>query len=79
MLIFLNKSTQFCAKLSDFGNSIPTGAGYPIAAGTKYYLAPECFDSEGDDAGELRKYGNLEYRDVYAFGLGVWEIATSCL
>ncbi|KAF8141947.1 hypothetical protein EV363DRAFT_1309450 [Boletus edulis] len=79
VLIFPHESTQFCAKLSDFGNSTPTGAGSPIAAGTKYYLAPECLDSEGDDAGDLGKYGNSEYRDVYAFGLVVWEIATSCL
>ena len=78
VLVFPDESTQFCAKLSDFGNSIPAGAGYPIAAGTKYYLAPECFNSEGDDAGHLGT-GNLEYRDVYAIGLVVWEIATSCL
>jgi ankyrin repeat protein/serine/threonine protein kinase len=77
VLIFLHESTQFCAKLSDFGNSITAGADYPIAAGTVPYLAPECL-SPKEDSTCNEKYGNARYRDAYAFGILVWEMATEC-
>jgi serine/threonine protein kinase len=79
VLVLPHEKTQFCAKLSDFGNSTVLGAKYPIAAGTQYYLAPECLSLEGGGTGpQAQKYGNSEYRDIYAFGLLTWELATNC-
>ncbi|KAE9387690.1 kinase-like protein [Gymnopus androsaceus JB14] len=84
VLIFSHKKSEFCAKLSDFGNCVPLNATAPyIAAGTQYYLAPECLvldnsiiPSSHRAWGDL--YGNAQYRDIYAFGLLVWELATNC-
>ncbi|KIK65976.1 hypothetical protein GYMLUDRAFT_93766, partial [Collybiopsis luxurians FD-317 M1] len=78
VLVFPHEKTRFCAKLSDFGNSTVLGAKSPIAAGTRYYLAPECFSWEGGTEPQTQKYGNSEYRDIYAFGLLMWELATNC-
>ncbi|KAF7974460.1 hypothetical protein HWV62_12096 [Athelia sp. TMB] len=77
VLVFPHASTQFCAKLSDFGNSTTAGATSPVAAGTRNYLAPECLASGGSDP-DYGEYGNSEYRDIYVFGLLVWEVATAC-
>ncbi|KAL0563800.1 hypothetical protein V5O48_018262, partial [Marasmius crinis-equi] len=78
ILVFPHEKTQFCAKLSDFGNSTALGARPPMAAGTRYYLAPECLGSEGGTDAQVQEYGNSEYRDIYAFGLLTWELATNC-
>jgi serine/threonine protein kinase len=81
VLIFLLNETGFCAKLSDFGNCVPTGSPPPRAPGTTVYLPPECL---GPDETTLptdsvsKWFGNAHYRDIYSFGLFVWELATDC-
>jgi len=79
VLVFLGDDGQFQAKLSDFGHSRPTDAS-ASEGGSMRYWAPECVKGgmvPGGHNGWWTLYGNAVFRDVYALGLVIWEMATN--